>query len=171
MSIKKKYGIDAQVLEDDFGFLLVETVSNKNTDAFNMLVKYDEEKNNFKYQPILLFHYRKDMEDNTEARKIAYQMLESNDKNISRFLLAQLNTFSDFFIKNLNSPKEAIEFLEMGKEKFSEKKLEFNYFIAKTCIENNFEKSKGKSYLNYCINNYKTNRYFTEFDLQELNQK
>lgn len=168
--IKNKYGIDAEVLEDDFGYLLVETASNKNTDAFNMLVKYDEEKNGA-YKPIVLFHFRKNMEDNTEARKIAYQMLESNDKNVSRFLLAQLNTFSDFFIKNLNSPKEAIEFLEVGKEKFPEMKLEFIYFIAKTCIENNFEKSKGQSNLKYCFDNYKTNRYFTELDLQKLKQK
>lgn len=168
--VEKKYGVDAEVLDDDFGYLLVETVSNKNTDAFNMLVKYDEEKNNFTYQPILLFHYRKDMEDNAEARKIAYQMLESNDKNDVRFLLAQLNSFSDFFVENLKSPKEAIDFLEIGKEKFPEKELEFSYFIAKTCIENSFEKSKGKSNLEYCFNNYKMNRYFTESDLQKLKQ-
>jgi hypothetical protein len=169
--IKNKYGIDSEVLEVDFDYLLFETVSNKNTDAFNMLVKYSEEKNELAFPPILLFHYRKNMEDNTEARKIAYQMLESNDKNVSRFLLAQLNTFSDFFIKNLNSPKEAIEFLEVGKEKFPEIKIEFIYFIAKTCIENNFEKSKGQSNLKYCFDNYKTNRYFTELDLQKLKQK
>lgn len=169
--IRNNYGVDAEVLEDDFGYLLVETVSNKNTDAFNMLVKYDEEKNNFTYPPIILFHYRKDMGDNEEAMKIAYQMLKSNDKSVSRFLLAQLDTFSDFFIKNLNSPKEAIEFLDMGKEKFPKNKLEFNYFIAKTCIENDIKKSKGKSSLKYCFNNYKTNRYFTELNLQKLKQK
>jgi len=133
-----------------------------------MLVEYDEEKNNFTYQPIILFHYRKDLEDNLEAKKIAYQMIESNDKNVSRFLLAQLNTFSDFFIKNINSPKEAIQFLETGKEKFPENQLEFSYFIAKTSIENNFEKSKGKSNLKYCVKNYKPNRYFTELDLETL---
>jgi len=166
--IKNTYGIDAEILEDDFGYLLVETVSNKNTDTFNMLVKYDEKKNNFTYQPIILFHFRKDLGDNLEAKKIAYQMLESSNKMDSRFLLAQLDMFSDFFIENLNSPKEAIQFLEAGKKKFPKNKLEFSYFIASTSIENYFKKSIGKSNLKYCIKNYKTNRYFTELDLEKL---
>jgi predicted alpha/beta superfamily hydrolase len=169
--IKTEYGINSEILEDDFGYLLVETVINKNTNAFNMLVKYDEEKNDFTYQPIILFHYRKDLGDNIEAKNIAYQMIESNDKSTSRFLIAQLNTFSEFFIKNLKSPKEAVQFLEIGKKKFPESKLEFSYFIAKTSIENNIKESIGKSNLKYCIKNYKVNRYFRESDLDELKQK
>ncbi len=78
-------------------------------------------------------------------------------------------SFSAAVVKN--SRNQAIEFLEVGKEKFPEMKLEFIYFIAKTCIENNFEKSKGQSNLKYCFDNYKTNRYFTELDLQKLKQK
>lgn len=170
-NIKKHYGIDVDILEDDFAYLLVEMVADKKTNIFNMLVDYDEKKNNFKYQPILLFNYRKDLGDHNEAYKIAYQMLESNDKNVFRFLLAQLNKFSDFFIKNLNSPKKAIEFLEIGKKKFPENTLEFTYFIAKTSIENKFDKSKGQLSLNYCIKNFKSNRYFTKSDLEALKQK
>ena len=134
-----------------------------------MLVEYDEKKNNFEYPPIILFHYRKDLGDNLEAKKIAYQILESNDENVYKFLVnKQINSFTDFFVKNLNSPKEALQFLNKGKKKYPEHRLEFSYFIAKTSIENNSELSKGKSNLRFCINNYKKNWYFTELDLNTL---
>ncbi len=169
VKIKNKYGIKTQILEDDYASLLVETVKNKNIDAFNMLVEYDEKKNNFEYPPIILFHYRKDLGDNLEAKKIAYQILESNDENVYKFLVnKQINSFTDFFVKNLNSPKEALQFLNKGKKKYPEHRLEFSYFIAKTSIENNSELSKGKSNLRFCINNYKKNWYFTELDLNTL---
>jgi predicted alpha/beta superfamily hydrolase len=166
--IKDEYGVDAEIIDDDFGYLLVEAISDKNSLAFDKLVKYDEERNGFKYQPIIMFHYRKDLGDFIEAKKIAYQMLESNDENVSRFLLAQLDAFSDFFIDNLNSPKEAIQFLESGKERFPEHILAFSYFIAKTCFDNDYQRSLGEMNLKYCVNSFRENRYFTQLDLEAM---
>jgi predicted alpha/beta superfamily hydrolase len=169
VKIKTKYGINIQILEDDYASLLVETINNKHINSFNMLVEYYERKNNFEYPPIMLFHYRKDLGDSLEAKNIAYQILESNDENVYKFLVnKQINSFTDFFVENLNSPKEAIDFLKKGMKKYPEHKLEFSYFIAKTSIENNYELSKGKSNLRFCVKNYKKNWYFTELDLDIL---
>jgi predicted alpha/beta superfamily hydrolase len=169
VKIKNKYGISTQILEDDYASLLVETINNRNIDAFNMLVEYYEKKNDFEYPPIMLFHYRKDLGDSLEAKNIAYQILESTDENVYKFLVnKQINSFTDFFVENLNSPKEAIQFLAEGKKKYPEHRLEFSYFIAKTSIENNYQLTKGKSNLRFCVKNYKKNWYFTELDLENL---
>jgi hypothetical protein len=132
-------------------------------------VEYDEKKNNFKYAPIILFHYRKDLGDYQEAKNIAYQILESNEENVYKFLVnKQIDVFTNFFVEYLNSPKEAIQFLNKGLNKYPEHRLEFSYFLAKTSIENNYELAKGKSYLRFCVKNYKKNWYFTESDLEYL---
>lgn len=169
--IKELYGIDVQVLEDDFGYLLVESVNRKEIALFEMLVTYDEKIIGETYHPIILFHFRKDLGDYEEAKRIAYQMLESKDENIPRFLLAQLDIFTAFFIEDLNSPKEAIEFLEKGLENYPGSKLEFSYFIAKTSFENDIDRVKGKLNLKYCLKYYRDNRYFDVVDLELIKSK
>ena len=49
--------------------------------------------------------------------------------------------------------------------------LEFDYFIAKTSIQNSVEVKKGKNALKNCSSNYKENRYFKKNELEKLNIK
>ena len=46
--------------------------------------------------------------------------------------------------------------------------LEFDYFIAKTAIENSVEVIKGKNALKNCNSNFKENRYFNRTNLKNL---
>jgi hypothetical protein len=68
-------------------------------------------------------------------------------------------------------PKGAIEFLEKSKKRMPEYNLEFDYFIAKTSIENSVEVKKGKNALKNCNSNYKENRYFKKKELEKLKKK
>jgi len=65
-------------------------------------------------------------------------------------------------------PKGAIDFLEKSKKLLPEYNLEFDYFIAKTSIENSVEVKKGKNALKNCNSNYKENRYFNRMNLKNL---
>ena len=71
----------------------------------------------------------------------------------------------------LKKSKNAISKLENILEYSPKDALEINYFIAKTCIENNTDLSKGKKSLDYCNNHFIENRYFTKDDLQKLENK
>ncbi|PQJ80105.1 alpha/beta hydrolase [Polaribacter porphyrae] len=169
--MKQIYGINTTINADDFDYLLVETINSKNKKAFEKLVKFDEKRNNLTYMPIVMFHDRKDLGDVIEAKKIAYEMLESKDFQVYRFLLGQLDNFSNFFINDLESAEEAISFLEQGKKNFKKYRLEFSYFIAKTAIETNTTLKKGIKNLKYCVKNYKKNRYFSQKELELLSKK
>lgn len=172
--MKQNYGINTTINLDDFDYLLTETIQTKNRNAFEKLVAFDQKRNNFTYMPIVMFHNRKDVGDIEGAKKIAYKILASKDFEVHRFLLGQLDIFSNFFIHDLQSPSEAISFLEKGKKNFKKFRLEFSYFIAKTAIEKNINKKVARKNLNFCVKNFKKNRYFSEKDLEllknELNQ-
>lgn len=169
--MKQIYGINTTINLDDFDYLLTEIVNSKNKNAFEKLVAFDEERNHFKYMPIVMFHNRKGVGDLAGAKKIAYEMLANKEYKVHRFLLAQLDNFSSFFIDDLQSPTTAISFLEKGKKRYKEHHLEFSYFIAKTAIEEKIDLKIGKKNLNYCIKKYKKNRYFSKKDLEVLQNK
>ncbi|WP_397444769.1 alpha/beta hydrolase [Polaribacter sp. R77954] len=162
------YGINTSVNADDFDYLLTETINSKNKSAFEKLVAFDEKRNNFKYMPIVMFHNRKDVGDLIGAQKIAFQMIASTDFEEYRFLVAQLDIFSAFFIHDLKNPQEAISFLEKGKKNFKKYRLAFSYYIAKTAIEQKIQLKKAKKNLKYCLQNFKKNRYFSKKDLETL---
>ncbi len=64
-----------------------------------------------------------------------------------------------------------IAFFQQGQKKFKDNQLEFSYFIAKASVENNTQKRLGKTNLEYCLKNYKENRYFRKIDLKELKEE
>ncbi|WP_020567396.1 alpha/beta hydrolase [Neolewinella persica] len=166
--MKSHYGILTDINEDDYGYLIVESVNNRNVNLFNELIKYDEQKNDFEYQEIILFHYRKELGDLDGAKSLAYRMLSSDEKMMGRFLLGQLDAFVDFFAKDLAVPLEAIEFLEKIARKYPDSRLTTSYFIANTSRAYNVELEKGKMSLKYCVEHYEGNRFFDEKDLGEL---
>jgi hypothetical protein len=56
-------------------------------------------------------------------------------------------------------------------ENSEEYKLEFSYYCAKVLIESNTQKSKSKSFLQFCRKNFKENRIFKLEDLDRLSNK
>ncbi|OEK04951.1 alpha/beta hydrolase [Roseivirga misakiensis] len=170
-TIKADYGIETTMLPDDFGYFVVETVNSGNVTGFEKLLAYEKEVNNYEYPNIMKFHYRRDLKDLKEAKNLAYKILSNENGNDYRFLAGQIDVFTDFFINDLGSPNEAISFLEKAKKRFPDYTLNFNYFIAKTSIEEDVQKKKGKASLEYCRKNFKANRYFELADLGRLEMK
>jgi hypothetical protein len=170
-SMKSNYGVLAEINEEDYGYLIVESVDNKDIDLFNELIKYDEQKNDFEYQEIVLFHYRKELGDLDGAKSLAYRMLSSDEKMTGRFLLGQLDAFVDFFAKDLAAPLEAIDFLEKIAKKIPDSRLTTSYFIATTSSAYKVELEKGKTSLKYCAEHYEENRFFDEKDLDKLEKE
>ena len=89
-------------------------------------------------------------------------------KLIFLLLVLTLNSFSQ---EESSSIYHSISFFKQGLKKFKDNQLEFSYFIAKASIENNTQKRLGKTNLEYCIKNYKQNRYFREIDLKKLKEE
>jgi tetratricopeptide (TPR) repeat protein len=77
----------------------------------------------------------------------------------------------ELLLNKLEKPEEAIQFLENSIDIFPEGKFYFNYYIAKAAIENNIQRKKAKSSLQYCLNNFENNPYFSLEDLQNLSKE
>ena len=73
--------------------------------------------------------------------------------------------------KELNSPKEGIEFLKSSMEKYPNGKLVFNYWIAKTVLDNDLKRKDGIKAIDYCIKNFKENRKFSLEDAKKVQSR
>lgn len=168
---KVAYGISTEMKEDDFYSLLQMSINSKNSYALNQILDYDLKVNGNPTQTHMLFVYNKEIGDFKKAEYFANQILSSKDDFENRVLKANLELYYDFFINDIKDVRKSISFFEEGRVKFEDSKLTFSYFIAKTSIDNNFRKTTGTSNLKYCLQNYKQNKYFTEFDLKKLLNK
>ncbi|MBU2994923.1 hypothetical protein KO500_00660 [Cellulophaga baltica] len=169
--IKKEYGIDIKIKEDDFYSLLQMSINTKNKNALNQILEYNSKVNGYPTQTHMLFVYNKEIGDFKNADYLANKMLNSEDDFENRVLKANLEFYYDFYINDLKDVEKAITFFEKGKKNFKDNQLEFSYFIAKACIENNTRKKLGKATLKYCMKNYKKNIYFREIDLKNLDKE
>lgn len=168
---KIAYGIETKIKEDDFYSLIQMSINTKNKNALNQILEYDSKVNGYPTQTHMLFVYNKEIGDFEKADYFANKMLNSKDDFENRVLKANLDFYYDFYVNDLKNVEKAITFFEKGKKDFKDNQLEFSYFIAKACIENNTKKRLGKTTLKYCIRNYKKNRYFREIDLKNLDKE
>lgn len=169
-SINENYGFSPNLNENDIDFFFGKILDDKDLKMYEYLINYTSEKGIFF--------------SNTLDRANQYFYMEEYPKTVE-FWNKTVNEFKDisprvFYFNfkkvidaylHLNDPIGAIEFLEKSKKRLPEYKLSFNYFIAKTSLENNVKKRIGKKYLKYCEQNYTKNRYFKKGDLNELKTK
>jgi len=167
---KTAYGIETKIKEDDFLSLLELSIRSKNKKALKQILTYDREVNGFETQTHMLFIYHKQIGDLEKAALYANKMLSSTDSFENRILKANLDHYYTFFTKDLKDFQRGVDFFTTARTRFEDSKLEFSYFTAKITIENNIKQSIGKVNLDYCIKNYRTNRYFRRTDLERLNK-
>lgn len=68
----------------------------------------------------------------------------------------------------MNRAKDAIDFAEKWMQKQPSLVLQFNYAIAKICLDKNIEKKKGLASIQYCLDHYTTNRQFNLDDAKKI---
>jgi len=168
---KKLYGIETQIKEVDFYSLIQMSINTKNKKALNQIIEYDSKVNGYPTQTHTLFFYNKQIGDFEKANYLANKIMNSKDDLENRILNANLESYYDFYINDLKNTEMGIAFFQQGQKKFKDNQLEFSYFIAKASVENNTQKRLGKTNLEYCLKNYKENRYFREIDLKELKKE
>ncbi|SMG36224.1 Putative esterase [Marivirga sericea] len=165
------YGINTKMKEDDFYSLIEMSIESKNKKVFNQLIDYETKVHGYTQQTHMLFIYNKKLGDYKKAMLLAKKMLESQDDLDQRILKANLMQYYSFFMNDLTEDQKAINFFQEGKNKFADAQLEFSYFIAKACLENNVNKELGDENLAYCFKHFEENRYFRKSDLKSLSEK
>jgi len=166
--INQLYGFTPILEETDIGFYFVKILDKKNLEDYEYLINFTNENN------ISLGVNSLDRANHYFYMEAYPQSIKFWNKTINEFKNIDSKVFYYNFSKAVDAylvekdPKGAIEFLEKSKKRMPEYNLEFDYFIAKTSIENSVEVKKGENALKNCSSNYKENRYFKEKELEKL---
>ena len=169
--INQLYGFTPILEETDIGFYFVKILDKKNLEDYEYLINFTNDNN------ISLGVNSLDRANHYFYMESYPQSIIFWNKTINEFKNIDSKVFYYNFSKAVDAylvekdPKGAIEFLEKSKNRMPEYNLEFDYFIAKTSIENSVEVKKGKNALKNCNSNYKENRYFKKNELEKLNIK
>lgn len=169
--INQLYGFTPILEENDIGFYFGKILDKKNLEDYEYLINFTIENN------ISLGVNSLDRANHYFYMKSYPQAIKFWNKTIDEFENIDPKVFYYNFSKAVDAylvekdPKGAIEFLEKSKKRMPEYNLEFDYFIAKTSIENSVEVKKGKNALKNCNSNYKENRYFKKKELEKLKIK
>lgn len=162
------YHIDAQPTEDGLLSVGFAILKNKKQveDYWDYVTKLKGRDQNFNAAVAQSFELIKDY---TDALK--YWELNLTDANSFSGAFFYYNRPLELLAYKMNKPLDALKFAEKWKQEKPEYTLDFNYAIAKICAEKNIEKSKGKQAIQYCIQNYKDNRFFTIEDARLISGK
>jgi hypothetical protein len=169
--INQLYGFTPNLETNDIDFYFGKILDEKNIEDYEYLMNFTNENN------ISFVMNSLDRANHYFYMKQYPQSIKFWNKTINEFENINPRVFYFNFSKAVDAylvekdPKGAIEFLEKSKKRMSEYNLEFDYFIAKTSIENSVEVKKGKIALKNCKSNYKENRYFKKKELEKLNIK
>ncbi|WP_166962221.1 alpha/beta hydrolase-fold protein [Yeosuana marina] len=168
--IEDFYGFKPEFEENDFGFYFSKIMDEKNLQDYEYWVNFGKE-NNFLFGSSLdrANHYF-ELEEYDHTIKFWEKAVNEFENIYPRSYLANFPKAISAYLFEKN-PFGAIEFLEKSIKRLPEFSLEFNYFIAKTSIENNVKLKKGREALRFCKLNYKKNRYFSMKELKELERE
>ncbi len=161
------YGFTPSLNENDLDFFFGKILDNKDLESYEYFISYVNEKD-------IIWSNTLDRANQYFYMEQYPETVEFWNKTVDEFKDISPRVFYFNFTKALdayeylNNPKGAIDFLEKCKKRLPEFVLTFNYFIAKTSLETNTMKSKGKKYLEYCEKNFSENRYFKKEDLDAI---
>ncbi|PKP40200.1 MAG: hypothetical protein CVT96_09965 [Bacteroidetes bacterium HGW-Bacteroidetes-13] len=168
-STLQNYGIEFNLDQDDFYYLLYLVIAEKNSNLLEQLFEVGE-KNEFFAKDEAYSQKAQLYEDmglyNDALKNWKLQIEKGYNNNVFYYE----RPFKILYEK-LNKPKEAIDFLESSIKKYPKGKLIFSYFIAKVCAEKEMLRSKGLKNIDYCIKEFKENRKFTLSEAKELKTK
>ncbi|GAA3645130.1 hypothetical protein GCM10022397_32640 [Flavivirga jejuensis] len=168
-AIKEIYGINLEMNIYDYYFIKNIAVFAKDKKMYEDVVKHfnRDKKDDFHYYTTKAQEFER-MDLNDEA--LHYWLQNIEEKRAINHIFYYRRPY-ELMINKLNKPIEAINFLEKSKKTFPEGTFYINYYIAKAAVANNIKKRKAKENLEYCIKNFKENRYFTLEDVQNLMEK
>ena len=167
--INKTYNIETLPRKEGLLSVGAAIISNKNeltelTDYSVSLYGKDQNFNSF---------YAQDLERLNEYEE-ALKFWKINLKNDSASFSGAYFYYRrplELLAYKMNRPSEAINLAEQWVKEKPEYLLYFNYTIAKICAEKQVEKSKGKTAIKYCIDNYKSNGSFKIEDAKLISEK
>ncbi len=160
------YGISSTLNEDDFFHIAEQVANQKNKLLLGQVLEVGEQ-NNFYTQN----HLYSDRAQWYEQTGFYEEALDNWKLQLDNGFYQ--NTFyfeRPFKLLNekLDRPKEGIEFLKSSIKKYPDGKLVFNYWIAKSVLDNNLKEKDGIKAIKYCITNFKKNRKFSLEDAKKI---
>ncbi|MCM5662116.1 alpha/beta hydrolase [Galbibacter mesophilus] len=160
------YGISSTLNEDDYLYLIEQITNVNNRLLLDQILEVGKE-NNF-YPGNHLYSDRAQW----------YEQAGFYEEAINNWKLQLENGFYEntfyferpfrLFNEKLNRPKEGIEFLKTSMDKYPDGKLVFNYWIAKTILDNDLKRKDGIKAIDYCIKNFKENKKFSLHDAKKI---
>lgn len=166
----KKYGLSTEIKGFDLFSLAEMSVKKNDIKLFRNIVDYSNSQID-KIQNHYIFWLSLECKDyETSDRMID---ILSKTKIEEDFFLTYVNfpLYSNYLLQVKKSPDTLFRLLNHMYENSEEYKLEFSYYCAKVLIESNTQKSKSKSFLQFCRKNFKENRIFKLEDLDRLSNK
>ena len=104
-----------------------------------------------------------------ESLHLYNEVLELKDQaSFQEYGKGNFTKVIDIYVDQKKNPEGAIEYLNKCKQIMPPLKLIFAYYIARVGLENNLNKKLWQNDLEYCKNNFTTNRVFTKEELQSL---
>lgn len=166
--INQLYGFTPILETNDIDFYFGKILDEKNLEDYEYLINFIKENNiSFVMNSLDRANHYFYMEQYPQAIKFWNKTVNEFENINSRVFYFNFSKAVDAYLVE-KDPKGAIEFLEKSKKRMPEYNLEFDYFIAKTSIENSVEVKKGKNALKNCNSNFKENRYFNRTNLKSL---
>jgi predicted alpha/beta superfamily hydrolase len=160
------YGILASLNEDDYFYIIEQIAAKKNKLLLDQMLEISKD-NNFYPEN----HLYSDRAQTFEAGGFYEEALKNWKLQIENGFYQNTFYFERPFKllnKELNRPKEGIEFLKSSIKKYPGGKLFFNYLIAKSILDNDLKRKDGINAINYCIKNFKENRNFNLEDAKKV---
>lgn len=168
-NIEKYYGFKPEENVDDIDYFFGKILDNKDLAMYDYIIEYTASNNIFEISPYDRAWQYFYMDEHSKSIEYWNKSIDDKNETSPRIFYYNFKKAIDSYLI-LNNPKQAIQFLEKCKIVFPQYELSFNYFIAKTALENSIEKRKGKKYLKFCERNYTENKYFKIEDLHKLKE-
>lgn len=165
--IEDLYGFKPEFEENDFGFYFSKIMDEKNLQDYEYWVNFGKENDIFFGSSLDRANHYFELEEFKQTIKFWEKTVNEFENIYPRSYLANFPKAISAYLFEKN-PSGAIDFLEKSKKRLPEYSLEFNYFIAKTSINNKVKLKKVREAMRFCKSNYKENRYFTKEELKVL---
>ena len=160
------YGISTTLNEDDYLYIIEQITNKKDKVLLEQILNIGKE-NSFYPEN----HLYSDRAQFYEAAGFYEEALKNWKLQLENGFYQNIFYFERPFKllnEELNRPKEGIEFLKSSIKKYPNGKLVFNYWIAKTILNNNLNEKDGIKAIEYCIENFKENRKFSLEDAKKV---
>jgi hypothetical protein len=166
----KIYGLSIDIMGFDLFSLAWMSVKKNDIKLFRKVIEYSNNQSD-KITNHLIFWLSLQCKDYETSDKMIEILSKTVIEEDYYPLYADFPLYSNYLLQVKKSPDTLFRLINHMYENSEEYKLEFSYYCAKVLIESNTQKSKSKSFLQFCRKNFKENRIFKLEDLDRLSNK